>query len=94
MGQRSMRESTLDRRETAGERIPPQNLEAEMSVLGAVLQSSEAFMKCLEVLRPDQFYRDAHRKIFAAATVLFGRGEPVDLITITNELRRRGELER
>lgn len=93
MGQRIMRESTLDRREATGERIPPQNLEAEMSVLGAILQSSEAFMKCLELLRADQFYRDAHRKIFAAATVLFGRGEPVDLITITNELRRRGELD-
>ncbi len=88
-----MPESTLDRHEPTGERVPPQNLEAEMSVLGAVLQSNEAFMKCLELLRPEQFYRDAHRKIFAAATGLFGRGEPVDLITITNELRRRGELD-
>lgn len=93
MGQRIVRESTLDRREVVGERVPPQNLEAEMSVLGAVLQSNEAFMKCLELLRPEQFYRDAHRKIFAAASGLFGRGEPVDLITITNELRRRGELD-
>lgn len=88
-----MRESALDRREMAGERVPPQNLEAEMSVLGAVLQSNEAFLKCLELLRPEQFYRDAHRKIFAAASGLFGRGEPVDLVTITNELRRRGELD-
>lgn len=64
-----------------------------MSVLGAVLQSNEAFLKCLELLRPEQFYRDAHRKIFAAASGLFGRGEPVDLVTITNELRRRGELD-
>lgn len=93
MGQRIMRESTLDRREKAGERVPPQNLEAEMSVLGAILQSNEAFLKCLEILRPEHFYRDAHRKIFAAASALFGGGEPVDLITITNELRRRGELD-
>ena len=64
-----------------------------MSVLGAILQSSEAFLKCLELLRPDHFYRDAHRKIFAAAQGLFARSEPVDLITATNELRRRNELE-
>jgi replicative DNA helicase len=64
-----------------------------MSVLGAILQSNEAFLKCLELLRPDHFYRDAHRKIFAAAQGLFARGEPVDLITATNELRRRDELE-
>ena len=93
MGQRIMRESALDRREKAGERVPPQNLEAEMSVLGAILQSNEAFLKCLEILRPEHFYRDAHRKIFAASSALFGGGEPVDLITITNELRRRGELD-
>lgn len=74
-------------------RVPPQNLEAEMSVLGAILQSNEAFLKCLEMLRPEHFYRDAHRKIFAAASTLYDRGEPVDLITITNELRRRGELD-
>lgn len=93
MGQRVMRGLALGRHEVAGERVPPQNLEAEMSVLGAILQSHEAFLKCLELLRPEQFYRDAHRKIFAAASGLFGRGEPVDLITITNELRRRGELD-
>ena len=93
MGQRIMQESVLDRREKAGDRVPPQNLEAEMSVLGAILQSNEAFLKCLEILRPEHFYRDAHRKIFASASALFGGGEPVDLITITNELRRRGELD-
>ena len=93
MGQRIMQESVLDRREKAGDRVPPQNLEAEMAVLGAILQSNEAFLKCLEILRPEHFYRDAHRKIFASASALFGGGEPVDLITITNELRRRGELD-
>lgn len=93
MADRFGRETALDRPQTIGERVPPHGLEAEMSVLGALLQSSEAFLKCLELLRPEHFYRDAHRKIFAAAQGLFGRGEPVDLITITNELRRRGELE-
>ena len=87
------REGALDRPHAIRERVPPQSLEAEMSVLGAILQSSEAFLKCLELLRPDHFYRDAHRKIFAAAQGLFARSEPVDLITATNELRRRNELE-
>lgn len=73
--------------------VPPYSPEAEMSVLGAILQSRDAFLKCDELLRPDHFYRDAHAKIFAAAQGLSGRGEPVDLITITNELRRRNELE-
>ncbi|MBI2902424.1 MAG: replicative DNA helicase [Candidatus Methylomirabilis oxyfera] len=87
------REAALDRPHAIRERVPPHNLEAEMSVLGAILQSSEAFLKCLELLRPDHFYRDAHRKIFASAQGLFSRGEPVDLVTATNELRRRNELE-
>jgi len=87
------RAAAVDRPQTIGERVPPHNLEAEMSVLGAILQSNEAFLKCLELLRPEHFYRDAHRKIYSAAHGLFWRSEPVDLITLTNELRRRGELE-
>ena len=93
MADRIVRETALDRREIARERVPPHNLEAEMSVLGAILQSNEALLKCLELLQPAHFYRDAHRKIFAAARDLFQRSEPVDLITTTNDLRRRGELE-
>ncbi len=93
MAQRIMRDSALDRSQAARERVRPNNLEAEMSVLGAILQSDEALLKCLELLQPAHFYRDAHRKIFAAAKDLFQRSEPVDLITITNDLRRRGELE-
>ncbi len=71
----------------------PHSLEAEMSVLGAILQSNEALLKCLELLQPAHLYRDAHRKIFAAAKELFQSGEPVDLITVTNRLRDSGELE-
>jgi replicative DNA helicase len=93
MAQRIMRDSALDRPQAARERVPPHNLEAEMSVLGAILQSNDALLKCLELLQPTHFYRETHRKIFAAARDLFQRSEPVDLITITNDLRRRGELE-
>lgn len=75
------------------DRIPPQNLEAEVAVLGAILQESEALLKAIDALRPDHFYKDAHRRIFNAALALFARNEPVDLVTLTDELRRRNDLE-
>jgi replicative DNA helicase len=77
----------------AFERIPPQNLEAEISVLGAVLQDPAALLKAMEVLRPPDFYKEAHRKIFGACLDLFERNEPVDLVTLANELMRRQQLE-
>ncbi len=93
MARRIAEESALNRLPPSRERVPPHNIEAEMSVLGAILQSNDALLKCLELLQPTHFYRDAHRKIFAAARELFQRSEPVDLITVTNDLRRLGELE-
>jgi replicative DNA helicase len=93
MARRMTEEAALDRPRPSRERVPPHNIEAEMSVLGAILQSNEALLKCLEFLQPGHFYRDAHRKIFAVAKELFLRSEPVDLITVTNDLRRRGDLE-
>ncbi|MBI3988009.1 MAG: replicative DNA helicase [candidate division NC10 bacterium] len=87
---RDRRTGTLDQ---AQERIPPQALEAEVAVLGAILQDREALLKALEILKPEHFYREAHRKIYAASIGLFDRGEPVDLVTLSNELTRRKELE-
>ncbi len=75
------------------DRIPPQNLEAEISVLGAVLQDPGALLKAMELLRPADFYKEAHRKIFSACVDLFERNEPVDLVTSANELMRRKQLE-
>ncbi len=75
------------------DRIPPQNLEAEISVLGAVLQDPGALLKAMEVLRPADFYKEAHRKIFSTCIDLFERNEPVDLVTLANELMRRKQLE-
>ena len=75
------------------DRIPPQNLEAEISVLGAVLQDPQALLKAIEVLRHGDFYKDAHRKIFSVCEDLFHRNEPVDLVTVANELMRRKQLE-
>jgi len=75
------------------DRIPPQNLEAEVSVLGGLLQEPGALLRAMEVLRPADFYKEAHRKIFAACVDLFERNEPVDLVTLANELVRRKQLE-
>ncbi|MGI5840419.1 MAG: replicative DNA helicase [bacterium] len=75
------------------ERIPPQNLEAEQSVLGAMLIEAEAIPKVMEILRSDDFYREAHSNILQAMARLFERGEAVDLVTVTEELRQQGQLE-
>ncbi len=74
-------------------RLPPQNLEAEMSVLGGILLENEALNRALEVLRPEDFYREAHRKIFTALITLSDRSEPADLVTLTAALKDRGTLD-
>jgi len=75
------------------ERVPPQNLEAEQGVLGSMLLDRDAIARAIEGLRAEDFYRDAHRVIFQAMVELFERGEPVDLITVTNRLAANGKLE-
>jgi replicative DNA helicase len=74
--------------------VPPQNLEAEESVLGAMLLSPTAIGAVTEVLDASDFYRDSHGTIYRAALALYGKGEPVDAITVANELDERSELER
>jgi replicative DNA helicase len=76
----------------AGSRVPPHNLEAESSVLGSILLDNEV-LSGLGDLRPEMFYRESHRKIFAAVQGLSERGEPVDLVTLVDELRARKQLE-
>lgn len=76
------------------ERIPPQNIEAEQSVLGSMLIEREAISKAMEELRAEDFYRDTHRMIFQAMVNLFDRNEPVDLITVSEDLRQRDQLEK
>lgn len=75
------------------DRLPPQSLEAEQSVLGSMLIEKDAILRATDILEPASFYRDAHRKIFEAIVRLSERSEAVDIITVTEELRRRGELE-
>jgi replicative DNA helicase len=77
----------------ADEKIPPQNLAAEQSVIGAMMLDKNAVVRVLEFLSPQSFYRDAHRFIYEAIIELFDRGEPVDLVTVTEALRKTGKLE-
>ena len=73
--------------------LPPQNLEAEASLLSAILIDNTALLEILEVLAPEDFYRSAHQRIFEAITDLFTRSEPVDLVTLANMLKEKGTLE-
>jgi replicative DNA helicase len=73
--------------------VPPQNLDAEESVLGAMMLSPGAIGAVSETLSATDFYRESHAKIYRAALALYGRGEPVDAITLVDELERKGELE-
>jgi len=75
------------------DRVPPQNIEAEQSVIGAILLENDVLPVVMEYLTPDDFYKDAHRKIYSAMLELFEKNEPIDLITLTEQLRRREELE-
>ncbi len=74
-------------------KVPPQNLEAEASVLGGILLENEAMDRVLEIVTPDLFYRESHRKVFRAMMELAERREPVDLITLSEFLKAKGELE-
>lgn len=73
--------------------IPPQNLDAEESVLGAMMLSPGAIGAVSEILDASDFYRESHAKIYRAALALYAKGEPVDAITLVDELEERGELE-
>ncbi len=74
-------------------KIPPQNIEAEQSVLGGILLENEAINKVLETLIADEFYRESHRKIFYSMIELFEKNEPIDLITLTNVLKSKNQLD-
>ncbi|MCX6111788.1 MAG: replicative DNA helicase [Proteobacteria bacterium] len=76
-----------------GYRLPPQNIEAEQCVLGAVLLEGGASFEVVDMLDEDDFYRDAHKKVFSAVKRLVEKNEPVDLITLQDELKRVNELE-
>lgn len=74
-------------------RVPPQNLEAEASVLGAMMLSSEAIADVVEILQTDDFYRGANARIYEVLRAIYARGEPVDIVTVIEALKRRGILD-
>ncbi len=77
-----------------GDRTPPQDMAAEQSVLGAMLISKDAIGEVSNVLRGVDFYRPSHETVFDAIIDLFGRSEPVDMVTVSAELQRTGQLQR
>jgi replicative DNA helicase len=79
---------------SGGDRTPPQDMAAEQSVLGAMMISKDAIADVAEVLRGADFYRPSHETIHNAIIDLYGRGEPADMVTVANELQRKGELQR
>ena len=75
------------------QKLPPQNTEMEQSVLGAILLENEALVKVLEILDERDFYQEAHRWIFQAMIGLFEENIPIDLLTVTERLRKNERLE-
>ena len=74
------------------ERIPPQAIDAEMAVLGSMLLEADAVTEALEILKPEHFYKEAHQKIFSAMKALTDRSQAVDVITLTEELKKNNLL--
>ncbi len=74
-------------------KLPPQALELEEAVLGALMLERDALTTVIEILKPESFYKESHQKIFKAVVDLFDRSEPIDILTVTNNLRTKGEPE-
>jgi replicative DNA helicase len=79
--------------EAWNDRIPPHNIEAEQSVIGAVFLDPESFSTASELLMPEDFFRAGHQRIFSAMVQLADKGEPIDLVTVTSFLHNRKELD-
>jgi replicative DNA helicase len=74
-------------------KLPPQNVEAEQSILGAILIDNNALIAALELIVEDDFYKESHRRIFSSMAELFDRNEPIDIITLTDQLKRKNDFE-
>jgi replicative DNA helicase len=80
-------------RPASREKLTPQSLEAEQSTIGAMLMERDAVARAVELLTADDFYRELHKKIYKAILKLFDKGEPIDIVTVAEELRRNGQLD-
>ncbi len=74
-------------------RVPPQAIDLEEAVLGAMMLEQNALTNVVDILKPEVFYKEAHQKIFTAIHELFGSGQPVDILTVTEKLRKSGDLD-
>jgi replicative DNA helicase len=74
-------------------KIPPQAVDLEEAVLGALMIEKDALTNVIDILKPESFYKEAHQVIFKAVVTLFDKSEPIDILTVTNQLRSTGELE-
>ena len=75
-------------------KIPPNDIVAEQAVLGSMLADKDATVKAIEILKPEDFYRDDHKEIYSAMLELYGIGEPIDFLTVRSNLEQRGTLEK
>ncbi len=75
------------------DKLPPQSLEAEESVLGALMMDKNAIIRVADILRPEDFYKRTHHLIFTAVLYLYEKSEPVDVLSLSNRLKEAGELE-
>ena len=75
------------------DRLPPQNIEAEQSVLGAIILDHDVFAKAIEILSPDDFYKETHRRLYDGMIDLFEKNEPIDIVTMTDYLKKNNLLE-
>ncbi|MFI5204463.1 MAG: DnaB-like helicase N-terminal domain-containing protein, partial [Flavobacteriales bacterium] len=74
-------------------KLPPQALDLEEAVLGAMMIEKEAINEAIDILHPDSFYKDSHKRIFSAIQELFQDSQPIDILTVTARLRAKGELD-
>ena len=74
-------------------KVPPQAVDIEEAVLGAILMEKDAVITVLDILKPESFYKDAHQKIYNAIVELSTKEKPIDILTVTEELRSNDELE-
>jgi len=75
------------------EKLPPQSIEAEQSLLGCLMLDKNAITKVADFLRPEDFYRGSHQEIYQACQELFEKGEPIDFLALSNRLKEKGQLE-
>ncbi len=83
----------MSKKDPTLEKLPPQSIEAEESIISAALLDNNILLDILDILSPNDFYKSAHQKIFTAVTELFAQDEPVDLVTLNERLKGKGQLE-